>query len=153
MKCPYCSNTESKVVDSRPSEDDLNIRRRRECIACAKRFTTYEVIENLPLVVIKKDNTRQHFDRDKLLSGLIRACVKRPVSIERLEQLVTEIEQTILNSLAREITTDALGELVLQSLAKIDEVAYIRFASVYKNFDDIQSFTNELKRIQRKEKL
>jgi len=150
MKCPYCAFSESKVVDSRPSEDGQSIRRRRECISCTKRFTTFEVIEKVPLMVVKRDNTRQHFDRNKLLAGLIRACVKRPVSVERLEQLADELEQAILNSLKREISTEELGALVMENLLLIDQVAYIRFASVYRNFADIQSFTDELKKLKRK---
>ena len=148
MKCPFCAYTESKVVDSRPAEDSEKIRRRRECLSCGKRFTTYEVIENTPLVVVKKDHSRQIFDRDKLLRGLLRACEKRPVSVETLEALVDSIEQTYANEMIKEVRSVDLGEQVLRELKKIDEVAYIRFASVYRQFADVESFLHELKRLQ-----
>lgn len=148
MKCPFCSYTESKVVDSRPAEDSEKIRRRRECLSCGKRFTTYEAIENTPLIVVKKDHTRQIFDRDKLLRGLLRACEKRPVALETLEGLVDSIEQTYANAMLKEVSSVELGEQVLKELKKLDKVAYIRFASVYRDFSDVDSFLNELKKLQ-----
>lgn len=148
MKCPFCSYTESKVVDSRPAEDSEKIRRRRECLSCGKRFTTYEAIENTPLIVVKKDHTRQIFDRDKLLRGLLRACEKRPVALETLEELVDSIEQTYANAMLKEVSSVELGEQVLKELKKLDKVAYIRFASVYRDFSDVDSFLNELRKLQ-----
>ncbi len=148
MKCPFCSYTESKVVDSRPAEDSEKIRRRRECLSCGKRFTTYEAIENTPLIVVKKDHTRQIFDRDKLLRGLLRACEKRPVALETLEGLVDSIEQTYANAMLKEVSSVELGEQVLKELKKLDKVAYIRFASVYRDFSDVDSFLNELRKLQ-----
>ena len=136
MKCPYCGAEESKVIDSRPTEDSERIRRRRECLSCHMRFTTYEVVETVPLVVIKKDNSREPFDRQKLLNAMLRACAKRPVSYEAIERAVTSIEQTV-----------RIGELTMQELKKIDEVAYVRFASVYRQFADVESFFNELKKL------
>ena len=147
MKCPYCNFAESKVVDSRHSEDNESIRRRRECLSCQKRFTTYETIESLPIVVIKKDNSRQAFDRNKILNGMVRACEKRPVSMADLEAAVSEIEQIIQNSLEREVSTERIGELVMERLKPLDEVAYVRFASVYRQFKDINSFMQELNKI------
>lgn len=147
MKCPYCGFIEDKVIDSRPAEENTAIRRRRECLQCSKRFTTYEKVESVPLVVIKKDKTRQTFDRDKLLNGLLRACEKRPVSLDVLEKLVNEIEGQILNSLKREITTREIGEMVMTKLKDIDEVAYVRFASVYRQFKDINTFMDELNKL------
>ena len=147
MKCPFCGFPESKVVDSRPSEEGTKIRRRRECLRCSKRFTTYETMETLPFMVIKKDKSREVFDKTKLLNGLLRACEKRPVSIETLEQVVNDIESSLLNSLEREVSTVKIGELVLEHLRKIDEVAYVRFASVYRQFADVESFMEELKRL------
>ena len=151
MKCPFCAYTESKVVDSRPTEEGEKIRRRRECLSCGRRFTTYEVIENLPLIVIKKDKSRELFDRDKLLGGLIRACEKRPIPLSRLEELAAEIESSFLNSLVGEVTTTAIGEKVMAELKQIDEVAYVRFASVYREFKDINSFMEELKQLLQKD--
>ncbi|MGI5857357.1 MAG: transcriptional regulator NrdR [Candidatus Merdivicinus sp.] len=148
MKCPFCSYMESKVVDSRPAEDSEKIRRRRECLSCGKRFTTYEVIENTPLIVVKKDHSRQIFDRDKLLRGLLRACEKRPISVETLEALVDSIEQNYANAMIKEVSSVDLGEQVLKELKKLDKVAYIRFASVYRDFSDVESFLHELKRLQ-----
>ena len=148
MKCPFCTYTESKVVDSRPAEDSEKIRRRRECLSCGKRFTTYEVIENTPLIVVKKDHSRQIFDRDKLLLGLLRACEKRPISVKTLESLVDSIEQTYANEMIKEVRSTDLGEQVLRELKKLDKVAYIRFASVYRDFSDVDSFLQELKRLQ-----
>lgn len=147
MKCPYCGFIEDKVIDSRPTEENTAIRRRRECLQCMKRFTTYEKVEGVPLMVIKKDKTRQAFDREKLLSGLLRACEKRPVSIEQLERLVDEIEVQILNTLKREITTQEIGEMVMLQLKELDEVAYVRFASVYRQFRDINTFMDELHKL------
>lgn len=147
MKCPYCGYQDSKVVDSRHSEDGFSIRRRRECLECEKRFTTYETVESLPIVVIKRDNSRQSFDRNKILNGMMRACEKRPVAMAELERAVDEIEQTVQNSLDREISTTEIGELVMAQLKKLDEVAYVRFASVYRQFKDINTFMSELNKI------
>ena len=147
MKCPYCGFQESKVIDSRHSEDSTSIRRRRECLSCQKRFTTYETVESLPIVVIKKDGSRQSFDRNKLLNGMVRACEKRQVSLNDLESAVTEIEQIIQNSLEREVKTSYIGELVMERLKPLDEVAYVRFASVYRQFKDINSFMTELNKL------
>ena len=149
MKCPYCGELESKVIDSRPTEDGEKIRRRRECLGCSKRFTTYEIVETVPLMVIKKDRSRQAFDRQKLLGGMLRACEKRPVSYQMLETAVDNIEQTLLNSYEREITSMHIGELAMAELKKIDEVAYVRFASVYRQFGDIQTFMDELSKLLR----
>ena len=148
MKCPYCSYTESKVVDSRPAEDSEKIRRRRECLSCGRRFTTYEAVENTPLVVVKKDKSRQLFDREKLLRGLLRACEKRPVSMEALVRCVDSIEQNYANEMVKEVSSVELGEYVLRELKKLDKVAYIRFASVYRDFSDVDSFLVELKKLQ-----
>ena len=145
MKCPYCGELESKVIDSRPTEDGEKIRRRRECLRCGKRFTTYEIVETVPLMVIKKDRSRQVFDRQKLLGGMLRACEKRPVSYEMLERAVDNIEQSLLNSYEREVTSIHIAELAMEELKKIDEVAYVRFASVYRQFSDLNTFMNELK--------
>lgn len=147
MKCPYCAYLESKVVDSRPADEGASIRRRRECLSCHKRFTTYETMESLPLMVVKKDGSRQSFDRNKVLSGLIRACEKRPVPYHMLEEMVNEIEQVLQNKMEREISSSEVGELVMERLKKIDEVAYVRFASVYQQFADVESFFNELKKL------
>ena len=147
MKCPYCGFSESKVIDSRPAEEGASIRRRRECLSCAKRFTTYETVESLPVVVVKKDNSREPFDRNKLLRGMVRACEKRPVSMADLEAVATEIEQLVQNSLEREVSTGKIGELVMERIKPLDEVAYVRFASVYRQFKDINSFMHELNKI------
>ena len=147
MKCPFCGDLESKVVDSRRSDDGLSIRRRRECLQCQKRFTTYETVESLPIVVIKRDSSRQQFDRNKILNGMLRACEKRPVPLAELERAADEIEQAIQNSLDREISTEKIGELVMERLKPLDEVAYVRFASVYRQFKDIDSFMRELNKI------
>ncbi len=144
MKCPFCAYEESKVIDSRPTDEGERIRRRRECLKCSKRFTTYEIIESLPIIVIKKDKSREAFDREKLLNGLLRACEKRPVSINTLDRLIDEIEVTIQNSLDREVSSDRIGELAMEKLKSIDEVAYVRFASVYRQFKDIGTFMDEL---------
>jgi transcriptional repressor NrdR len=146
MKCPFCSDQESKVVDSRHSEDGLSIRRRRECLGCQRRFTTYEIVESLPIIVVKRDGSRQPFDRNKLINSMMRAFDRRKVSTEVLEQIATEIEQAIQNSLEREITTDRLGEMVMARIKPLDEVAYIRFASVYRRFQDVNSFVREVSR-------
>lgn len=147
MKCPYCGEIESKVIDSRPADDGERIRRRRECLTCAKRFTTYEIVETVPLMVIKKDKSREAFDRQKLLNGLMRACEKRPVTYQMLEDAVDNIEQAMLNSYDREVTSIYIGELAMQELKNIDEVAYVRFASVYRQFSDINTFMDELKEL------
>ena len=147
MKCPFCGYLESKVVDSRHSEDGISIRRRRECLACQKRFTTYETVESLPMVVVKKDNSRQSFDRNKILNGMLRACEKRPVSMAALETACDEVEQAVQNSLDREISTEKIGELVMDKLRELDQVAYVRFASVYRQFKDINTFMAELNKI------
>ncbi len=144
MKCPFCGFEDSNVIDSRPTDEGQRIRRRRECKKCGKRFTTYEVIESLPIIVIKKDKSRETFNRDKLMTGLLRACEKRPVSIDTLDRLITEIEIIIQNSLDREVSSEKIGELVMEKLKKIDEVAYVRFASVYRQFKDINTFMAEL---------
>ncbi len=148
MKCPFCAYEDSKVIDSRPTDENQTIRRRRECINCKKRFTTYEKIEKVPIVIVKKDGTRQTFDRNKILNGMIRACEKRPVSIQTLENAVDNIEKQIYNTLDREIKSDLVGELVMEELKEIDEISYVRFASVYRQFKDINSFMEELKNIQ-----
>lgn len=145
MRCPYCEYYESKVVDSRPTDEGQAIRRRRECISCGKRFTTYEKIEEIPIIIVKKDGNRQSYDRNKLLNGLIKACEKRPVSMNVIERAVDDIEKTLSNSLEKEITSVQIGELVMTKLKEIDEVAYVRFASVYRQFKDVNSFMDELK--------
>lgn len=147
MKCPYCFFQESKVVDSRPTDEGERIRRRRECLSCGKRFTTYEVMETTPLMVVKKDRSREQFDREKLLTGLLRACEKRPVSLTTLESVVDDIELSLQNSLEREVCTEKIGEMAMERLKGIDEVAYVRFASVYRQFKDIHSFMEELNEI------
>ena len=144
MKCPFCAFEESKVIDSRPTDEGERIRRRRECIKCGKRFTTYEIIESVPIFVIKKDKSREAFDRNKLLGGMMRACEKRQVTIETLEKVVDEIEANLQNSLDREVTSIHIGELAMDKLKDIDEVAYVRFASVYRHFRDINAFMDEL---------
>ena len=147
MRCPVCANPESKVIDSRPADEGASIRRRRECLACHKRFTTYEMMESLPLMVVKKDGSRQSFDRNKVLSGLIRACEKRPVSFDTLENIVNEVEQSLQNELKQEISSAEIGELVMDKLKKVDQVAYVRFASVYRQFKDIDTFMAELNKL------
>lgn len=147
MKCPYCGYGESKVIDSRPTDEGERIRRRRECLRCEKRFTTYEIIETTPLMVIKRDGSREAFDRGKLLRGMLKSCEKRQVSLDTLEEAVAEIEQVMQNSLEREVTSQQVGELAMEKLRKIDQVAYVRFASVYRQFKDINSFLAELKNI------
>jgi transcriptional repressor NrdR len=147
MKCPFCANDESRVMDSRPTDEGVSIRRRRECLKCGERFTTYEKIENVPIMVIKKDKTRQPFDREKILNGMLRACQKRPISLDDLEKIVNDIEEKIQSSLNREVTSEELGELVISKLKQIDEVAYVRFASVYRQFKDINTFMDELNKL------
>lgn len=147
MKCPFCGYSESKVIDSRPAEEGASIRRRRECLSCAKRFTTYETVESLPMVVVKKDGSRQSFDKRKVLGGMIRACEKRPVPLAALEQIADEIEQDLQNSMEREIRTENIGEKVMEKLRNVDQVAYVRFASVYRQFKDIDTFMSELNKL------
>lgn len=147
MKCPFCGYTESKVIDSRPAEEGATIRRRRECLSCQKRFTTYEIIERLPLVVVKRDNSRQTFDKVKLINGMVRACEKRPVTLSQLEKIADDIEQELQSNLEREISTVDIGEMVMTRLKEIDEVAYVRFASVYRSFKDINTFMEELSKL------
>ena len=148
MKCPYCGFEESKVIDSRPAEDGEKIRRRRECVNCKKRFTTYEVIENIPIMVIKKDKSREPFDRNKLLNGILKSCEKRPVSINDIEKIVDDIEYELQNSLEnREISSSDIGIYAMDALKKIDEVSYVRFASVYRQFKDINTFMEELSKL------
>ncbi len=147
MKCPFCGYAESKVIDSRPAEEGATIRRRRECLACQKRFTTYEIMERLPLVVVKRDGSRQTFDKIKVMNGMLRACEKRPVSLLALEKIADEIEQELQNSLEREVTTTEIGEMVMSKLKLVDEVAYVRFASVYRQFKDVNTFFDELQKL------
>ena len=144
MKCPFCGDQESKVVDSSQSEDGLSIRRRRECLACQRRFTTYEIVESLPIIVVKRDGSRQGFDRNKIMNSMVRAFDKRQVEASELDRITTEIEQTIQNSLEREVSTDKICEMVMERIKPLDEVAYIRFASVYRRFQDVQSFIHEI---------
>ena len=145
MRCPFCGDQESKVVDSRRSEEGDSIRRRRECIACQRRFTTYEIVESLPIIVVKRDGTHQSFDRNKIINAMVRAFDKRKVTMEDLERITTEIEQSIQNTLEREVSTDKIGEMVMNRLKNIDQVAYIRFASVYRRFQDVGSFIQEIR--------
>ena len=147
MRCPYCGYKESKVVDSRPADEGSSIRRRRECLQCEKRFTTYETVESLPMVVIKKDGSRQSFDRSKVLRGIQRSCEKRPVPVADMERMALEIEQELQNALEREVSTEYIGELVMDKLRAVDEVAYVRFASVYRQFKDIDTFMKELNKL------
>ncbi len=147
MKCPFCAYEESKVIDSRPTDEGERIRRRRECLKCGKRFTTYELIESLPIIVIKRDRSREAFNREKLMNGMLRACEKRPVSIEMIDRAIDEIETSIQNSLDREVTSEKIGELAMDKLKEIDEVAYVRFASVYRQFKDVSTFMDELEKL------
>ncbi len=147
MRCPFCAYEESKVIDSRPTEEGEKIRRRRECLNCKKRFTTYETVETLPIVVVKKDKSRQVFDKNKLMSGMLKACEKRPVPLELIQEAVDDIESMLQNSLDREVTSIKIGELAMDKLKNIDEVAYVRFASVYRQFRDVNSFMDELARL------
>ncbi len=147
MKCPYCSYEESKVIDSRSADDGERIRRRRECLKCGKRFTTHEVIETVPIIVVKRDKSREVFDRNKLTAGILRACEKRPVSIQQIESMVSAIETKIQSALEREVTTMQIGELAMEEIKKVDEVSYVRFASVYRQFKDINTFLDELNKL------
>ena len=152
MKCPTCAYAETKVVDSRLSSDGNAIRRRRECLKCERRFTTYEYVEKVPLMVVKKDGRRQPFDRGKIVTGIVKACEKRPISIDKIEEVTTEIEQEIQKSFDREVSAKEIGQMIMRRLAELDEVAYVRFASVYRQFRDVNQFMNELKVILEKEK-
>ena len=147
MKCPYCGFAESKVIDSRPTDEGTSIRRRRECIRCQKRFTTYEKLETISLAVIKRDLSRQQYDRNKVLGGIMRACEKRPVSLTQMEKIVDDIEGDLYQAMVREVESNTIGEKVMERLKELDEVAYVRFASVYKRFDDIHTFMDELKEL------
>lgn len=147
MKCPFCSHHESKVVDSRPTDEGQAIRRRRECIVCTKRFTTYEKIDEIPLIVVKKNGNREPYDKNKILNGVIKSCEKRPVSLQDIEKLVDGIEKQLYNTMEREITTEFIGNLVIDKIKELDEVAYVRFASVYREFKDINTFMDEVKKI------
>ena len=144
MKCPFCGHDDSKVVDSRPTDEGTSIRRRRECLKCLKRFTTYETVERMPLMLVKRDGTRQPYDRQKLLGGLVKACEQRPVSLMQLEQIVDNVEQRVFSALESEVSSKTIGELVMEQLRSVDEVAYVRFASVYRQFKDINTFMDEL---------
>lgn len=150
MKCPFCGVEDSKVIDSRSTEEGVAIRRRRECLNCSKRFTTYEKVENVPIMVIKKDKTRQPFDRTKMLNGLKRACEKRPISMGEIENIVYEVETSIYNSLEREISTAEIGEMLIEKLRQLDQVAFVRFASVYRDFQDVETFRHEIDKILKK---
>ncbi len=147
MKCPACGHIESKVIDSRASDEGKSIKRRRECLACQRRFNTYEVVENIPLMVIKKNDSREPFDRNKVMNGIIRACQKRPVSIEQIEKIVNDIETELQNSLNNEVPTTKIGELIMNKLKDIDAVSYVRFASVYREFKDVETFMKEIENI------
>lgn len=147
MRCPFCGYEESKVIDSRPTDENERIRRRRECLQCSKRFTTYETIEDVPIIVIKKDKSREVFDRNKILKGMLRACEKRSVTVSELEIAIGEIEATLQSAIDREVTSARIGELIMEKLKLIDEVAYVRFASVYKEFDSAQAFSDEISRM------
>lgn len=147
MRCPYCSYSESKVIDSRPAEEGTTIRRRRECLSCGKRFTTYEIIERLPLLVIKRDGSRQSFDRMKVIGGMVKACEKRPVPVDQIERVADEIEQELQSSLEREVSSAQIGEMIMDRLKDLDQVAYVRFASVYRQFKDINTFMEELNKL------
>lgn len=147
MKCPFCSYEESKVVDSRSTEDNMSIRRRRECLKCSKRYTTYEKIEDIPILVIKKDSSREYFDKSKIVNGLIKACQKRPVSRAQIEAVADEVEKKISNAMLAEIKSDYIGEIIMESLKNIDEVSYVRFASVYRQFKDVNTFMEEIKNL------
>jgi transcriptional repressor NrdR len=147
MNCPFCNFSETKVIDSRPTEEGQAIRRRRECLQCGKRFTTYEKIEKIPLIVVKKDGNRQPYDRNKILNGILKACEKRPVSLNEIEEIVNEIEKELYNSMEKEITSQKIGQMVMERLKKVDEVSYVRFASVYRQFKDINTFMEELNKL------
>jgi transcriptional repressor NrdR len=147
LKCPYCGFEESKVVDSRSTEDDMSIRRRRECLKCSKRYTTYEKIEDIPMLVIKKDSSREYFDKSKIINGLIKACQKRPVSRAQIDAIASEVEKNISNKMISEIKSEYIGEMIMESLKNIDEVSYVRFASVYRQFKDVNTFMEEIKKL------
>ncbi len=147
MKCPFCNAADTKVIDSRPADDNSSIRRRRQCVSCGKRFTTYEKLETMPLMVIKKDNTREPFDRSKIEKGIIRSCHKRPVSSQQIESIVNEIENRVFSMEEREIPTTVIGEMVMERLKDLDEVAYVRFASVYREFKDVETFMDEINKL------
>jgi len=147
LKCPFCSGEESKVVDSRSTEDNVAIRRRRECLSCSRRYTTYEKVEEIPIFVVKRDLTRELFNRDKIMGGIMRACEKRPVTRANIEGIVENIEKSLNNNMISEVSTETIGEMILEKLKNVDEVAYVRFASVYRKFDDINSFMEEIKRL------
>ena len=147
MKCMYCGYSESKVIDSRATDDDTKIRRRRECLGCGRRFTTYEVVETIPVLVVKNDGTRQPFDRNKILTGIIKACEKRPVSMDQMETMVNEIEKQLSNRMEKEVDSTYIGELIMEQLKKVDEVAYVRFASVYRQFTDVNTFVKEIEKL------
>ena len=147
MKCPFCSCEDSKVIDSRPTDEGERIRRRRECNSCGKRFTTYEIIETVPIIVVKKDHSRQVFDRDKLFRGMLKSCEKRPVSLEQLEKAVDNIELQLQSGLDREVSSEIIGELAMEQLRDLDEVAYVRFASVYRQFKDVNTFVAEIEKL------
>ncbi len=144
MRCLFCGNLESKVIDSRSADDGTTIRRRRECLACGKRFTTYEKIETIPIVVIKRNGMRETFNRDKVLNGILRACEKRPVTLKEIDNLIDDVESKLYNMLEREVSSERIGEMVMERLQKLDDIAYVRFASVYRQFKDINSFMDEL---------
>jgi transcriptional repressor NrdR len=152
MRCPYCSYSESKVIDSRPAEEGTTIRRRRECLSCGKRFTTYEIMERLPLLVIKRDGSRQSFDRVKVINGMVKACEKRPVPVDQIERVADEIEQELQSSLEREVSSEQIGEMIMDRLRDMDQVAYVRFASVYRQFKDINTFLDELNKLLKESK-
>ncbi len=152
MRCPYCSYSESKVIDSRPAEEGTTIRRRRECLSCGKRFTTYEIMERLPLLVIKRDGSRQSFDRVKVINGMVKACEKRPVPVDQIERVADEIEQELQSSLEREVSSAQIGEMIMDRLRDMDQVAYVRFASVYRQFKDINTFLDELNKLLKESK-
>ena len=149
MKCPYCGFAESKVIDSRPTDEGTSIRRRRECLKCEKRFTTYEKLETISLAVIKQDNSRQQYDREKILRGIIRACEKRPISLQQMERVADEIEAELYHSMVKEVSSTEIGERVMDKLKELDEVAYVRFASVHKQFSDIETFMSELQKLRK----
>ena len=152
MRCPYCSYSESKVIDSRSAEEGTTIRRRRECLSCGKRFTTYEIMERLPLLVIKRDGSRQSFDRMKVIGGMVKACEKRPVPVDEIERIADEIEQELQSSLEREVSSAQIGEMIMDRLKDLDQVAYVRFASVYRQFKDINTFLDELNKLLKESK-
>jgi len=147
MKCPFCNHNETKVLDSRPTEDNTSIRRRRECLNCNRRFTTYEKVEDIPVYVVKKDGRREPFDKRKILIGVLKSCEKRPISISKIEELANEIEKQVYNTMRQEVESSLIGELVMKKLKELDDVAYVRFASVYRQFKDINTFLEELQKL------